>query len=43
VKDVSAIAASLGGGGHKGAAGAKFEAPSLESAISKVKAAIDSY
>lgn len=42
VKDVSVIAGALGGGGHKGAAGAKFEAVSVEEAISKVKAAIDS-
>jgi len=39
-KDVSAIARKLGGGGHKPAAGAKFEAASLADAISKVLAAI---
>lgn len=42
VKDVSAIAAKLGGGGHKPAAGAKFEAESVEDALSQVKAAIAS-
>ena len=42
VKDVSLIASSLGGGGHKGAAGAKFEASSVEDALAKVKTAIDS-
>jgi phosphoesterase RecJ-like protein len=40
VKDVSKIAHILGGGGHKPAAGAKFEAASVEEAISKVKQAI---
>jgi phosphoesterase RecJ-like protein len=40
-KDVSKIAASLGGGGHKPAAGAKFEADSITDAIDKVKAAIE--
>ncbi|HSW78762.1 MAG TPA: DHH family phosphoesterase [Candidatus Babeliales bacterium] len=36
-KDVSAIAVSLGGGGHKPAAGAKFAAGSIDDAISKIK------
>ncbi len=40
VKDVSAIANSLGGGGHKPAAGAKIEAKSVEEAIQKVQQAI---
>jgi bifunctional oligoribonuclease and PAP phosphatase NrnA len=39
-KDVSIIAARLGGGGHKGAAGAKFTASSVEEALDKVKSAI---
>lgn len=39
-KDVSGIAASLGGGGHKPAAGAKFEASSVQDAVSKVESAI---
>lgn len=38
--DISVIAASLGGGGHKGAAGAKFEAGSLNEAVDKVKKVI---
>lgn len=41
-KDVSKIALSLGGGGHKPAAGAKFEANSVEDAIKKVQQAISS-
>lgn len=41
-KDVSAIARALGGGGHKPAAGAKIECPSIEEALAKVKAAITS-
>lgn len=40
-KDVSLIAASLGGGGHKPAAGAKFEAANVTDAIAKVTAAIE--
>jgi phosphoesterase RecJ-like protein len=36
-KDVAAIANKLGGGGHKPAAGAKFEASSVQEAIDKVK------
>lgn len=40
VKDVSKIAYMLGGGGHKAAAGAKFEASSVEAAIERVKAVI---
>ncbi|HET7827540.1 MAG TPA: DHH family phosphoesterase [Candidatus Saccharimonadales bacterium] len=43
VKDVSKLAASLGGGGHTGAAGAKFEAESVEDAIEKVKQAIAAF
>ena len=39
-RDVAKIAMDLGGGGHKGAAGAKFEAESVDAAIDKVKAAI---
>lgn len=35
--DVSLFAVKLGGGGHKPAAGAKFEARSVEQAIEKVK------
>lgn len=42
VKDVSLIAASLNGGGHKGAAGAKIEAATVTEAINKVNAAIAS-
>lgn len=38
--DVAAMATELGGGGHKPAAGAKFEATSLDEAIAKVKAVI---
>lgn len=38
--DVAAIASKLGGGGHKPAAGAKFEAGSLNDAINKVKSTI---
>jgi phosphoesterase RecJ-like protein len=41
-KDVSLIAAALGGGGHKPAAGAKITCSSAEEAIAKVKEAIDS-
>lgn len=40
-KDVAAIAAVLGGGGHKPAAGAKFEASSIDEAVQKVLAAIE--
>lgn len=36
-KDVSKLAAQLGGGGHKPAAGAKFKSESIEQAIEKVK------
>jgi phosphoesterase RecJ-like protein len=36
-KDVSLLAAALGGGGHKPAAGAKFEAKSVEQAVEKIK------
>jgi bifunctional oligoribonuclease and PAP phosphatase NrnA len=39
-KDVSAIAAKLGGGGHKPAAGAKFQASSVEEALKVVQKAI---
>lgn len=39
-KDVSQIALKLGGGGHKPAAGAKFEANSVQQAINKVKQVI---
>lgn len=39
-KDVSEIAARLGGGGHKPAAGAKFEAASVTDALAKVQEAI---
>lgn len=39
-KDVSKIAHKLGGGGHKGAAGAKFAASNIDEALEKVKAAI---
>ena len=41
IRDVSIIASTLGGGGHKPAAGAKFVAVSIEDAIDKVKAAIE--
>ena len=40
VPDVSAIAAKLGGGGHKPAAGAKFESSSLQEAIQTANKAI---
>jgi bifunctional oligoribonuclease and PAP phosphatase NrnA len=40
--DVAELARALGGGGHKAAAGAKFEAKSVDEAINKVKAAISS-
>ncbi|MDO8591359.1 MAG: DHHA1 domain-containing protein [bacterium] len=40
VKDVSKIANSLGGGGHKPAAGAKIEAKNIEEAIQKVQRSI---
>jgi len=40
VKDVADIARKLGGGGHKPAAGAKFEAENLQAAINKVEQAI---
>jgi phosphoesterase RecJ-like protein len=39
-KDVSHIAAILGGGGHKPAAGAKLRAASIQEALKKVKEAI---
>ena len=39
-KDVSKIAVRLGGGGHKPAAGAKFEAKNIEDALNKVRQAI---
>lgn len=39
-KDVSKLAARLGGGGHKPAAGAKFEARSVEEAIKRVQSVI---
>lgn len=39
-KDVSIIAAKLGGGGHKGAAGAKFQADSVNGAIELVEKAV---
>lgn len=39
-KDVAQIAQKLGGGGHKPAAGAKFEAGSVQEAIDKVKQVI---
>ena len=42
VVDVSAIAAKLGGGGHKPAAGAKIQVGNIEEAIEKVKTAIKS-
>lgn len=41
-KDVSVIAAKLGGGGHKPAAGAKIEASNIDEAIKKVQQAISS-
>jgi phosphoesterase RecJ-like protein len=40
VKDVSALANQLGGGGHKGASGAKVQAESVEEAIDTVKRTI---
>jgi phosphoesterase RecJ-like protein len=40
VKDVSAIARKMSGGGHKGAAGAKIQAGSVEEAIEKIKKVI---
>lgn len=40
IKDVADVARRLGGGGHKAAAGAKFNASSIEEAIKKVKSAI---
>jgi len=42
VVDVSAIAAKLGGGGHKPATGAKIQVGNIEEAIEKVKTAIKS-
>ena len=42
MKDVSRVAVALGGGGPRPAAGAKFEAASVEDAVAKVKAAIAS-
>lgn len=41
VKDVSAIASKLGGGGHKPAAGAKIQSGSVEEAIAKVIEAVE--
>lgn len=41
-RDVSAIASSLGGGGHKPAAGAKIQALSVQEAIEIVEQAISS-
>jgi phosphoesterase RecJ-like protein len=41
IKDVSAVARKLGGGGHKPAAGAKVEASSVQDALAKVKNAIE--
>lgn len=38
--DVASIATALGGGGHKPAAGAKFQAASVDDAINKVKTVI---
>jgi phosphoesterase RecJ-like protein len=40
IKDVSALARQLGGGGHKPAAGAKVQAGSVNEVIQKVKSAI---
>lgn len=40
-KDVSTMAAKLGGGGHKPAAGAKFEATDVQAAVNKVLEAIE--
>ncbi|HET9850711.1 MAG TPA: DHH family phosphoesterase [Candidatus Saccharimonadales bacterium] len=40
-KDVSAIARTLGGGGHQPAAGAKFSAESLQKALEAIKQAIE--
>jgi nanoRNase/pAp phosphatase (c-di-AMP/oligoRNAs hydrolase) len=40
-KDVSKIANQLGGGGHKGASGARFEAEDIDAALEKVKQVID--
>lgn len=42
VKDVSAIARQLGGGGHIPAAGARIEAKNLEAVVQKVQQAISS-
>jgi phosphoesterase RecJ-like protein len=41
VKDVAELAVKLGGGGHKPAAGAKFEAASLDVALAKAKQTIN--
>jgi phosphoesterase RecJ-like protein len=41
VKDVSAIASKLGGGGHKPAAGAKIQSSSVDEAIAKVMEAVE--
>jgi bifunctional oligoribonuclease and PAP phosphatase NrnA len=41
-KDVAVIAAALGGGGHKPAAGAKFKAGSLDQALETVRNTISS-
>jgi phosphoesterase RecJ-like protein len=41
-KDISIIAKQMGGGGHKPAAGAKFQASSVKEAVEKVKAVIES-
>ncbi len=40
IRDVSEVAARLGGGGHKPAAGAKIEASSVQAALNIVKAAL---
>jgi bifunctional oligoribonuclease and PAP phosphatase NrnA len=41
IKDTSLIAGKLGGGGHKGASGAKVVAGTVKEAISKVKQTVD--
>ncbi|HZP55264.1 MAG TPA: DHHA1 domain-containing protein, partial [Candidatus Saccharimonadales bacterium] len=41
--DVSVIASDLGGGGHKPAAGAKFQAGNINDAVSKVKEVIKTH
>ena len=42
-RDVSKIAGKLGGGGHKPAAGAKFQAENLAQALEKIKTAVVEY